>query len=49
VTQEILEAVTAGQETAAIKAFRTSHRDATIREAMDAYAELRAKLDGAKR
>ena len=44
VTQEVLMAVANRNEVQAIKAFRSSHPDATIREARDAYAELVAQL-----
>jgi hypothetical protein len=44
VTHEVIQAVAEGSEVQAIKAFRSSHPDATFREARDAYAELLAQL-----
>jgi hypothetical protein len=44
VSHEVMQAVVQGREAEAIKAFRSSHPDATFREARDAYAELRAQL-----
>lgn len=40
VSQEVLRAVAAQREVEAIKAFRAAHRDATLKEAREAYAEL---------
>ena len=47
VPHEVLAAVKAGSETEAIKAFRAVHSDATIKEAREAYAELRIQLSEA--
>ncbi len=44
VSHEVISAVANGSEVQAIKAFRSSHPDATFREARDAYAELLAQL-----
>lgn len=44
VSQEVLLAVATQNEVQAIKAFRSSHADATLREARDAYAELLSQL-----
>lgn len=45
VSQEVLSAISAQNEVQAIKAFRRSHPDATIKEARDAYVELCAQFD----
>ena len=45
VSLEFLQAVQANQEAAAVKAFRATFPDSTIREARDAFAELREKLE----
>lgn len=47
VSVEVLQAVHLRNEVEAIKAFRGLHRDATLKEAREAYAELLAKVDGA--
>ncbi len=40
VSHEVLQAVAAQREVEAIKAFRAAHRDATLKEAREAYSEL---------
>ncbi len=45
VSLEVLQAVAAKNEVHAIKAFRTSHPEVTLREARDAYSELLAQLE----
>lgn len=47
VSVEVLQAVSERNEVGAIKAFRAVHRDATLKEAREAYAELLAKVHGA--
>jgi hypothetical protein len=47
-TLEVIEAVVARNEASAIKAFRSSHPDATFKEAREAYAELLTQLDISK-
>ena len=44
VSHAVLNAVVEGNEVQAIRAFRESHPDATVREARDAFAELTAKF-----
>jgi hypothetical protein len=44
VSIDVIKAVQACQEAEAIKAFRSVHKDATFKEARDAYAELSAKM-----
>jgi hypothetical protein len=43
---EMLQAVRAGDEAAGVRAFRDAFPDSTIREARDAYAELRSQWPG---
>jgi hypothetical protein len=47
VSVELLHAVHQKNEVSAIKAFRAEHRDASFKEAREAYAELLAKMHGA--
>lgn len=43
-TQEFMSAVERGDQVHAIRVFRDQHRDATLKEAREAFLELSAKL-----